>query len=266
LSDTDRQPELPTKAEVNGLAAELRAALVNLAKAREYARNVDCDPWEFAVEIDRLTSLGVTTSDLRWLVRKGYVDHAREVTRPGDAARKFERSRNLAFTKETCFLLADQTPWLDALQLGNPPAQNADQIGNLPHTDAGQVANLPPTAEPAVPAKTALTPRWDAEDRTLYMGDQIVKEFRVRSPNQEAILSAFEEEGWPHYVDDPLSPVADQNPKHRLRDTIKCLNATQKHHLIRFRGDGTGERVRWELSNGATSASRRQSKAPGSAS
>ncbi len=222
MVDVGKQPGPPNGAEASGLTAELRASLAQLAKARDYARQLKCDPWEFAVEIDRLVGLGATTSDLRWLVKSGHIEHASEVTRPGDPVRKFEQSKNLAFTSATCFVLAGTAPMSD--------------ISNLPHA-----------TQHALPANGPLAPRWDAEDRTLYLGDQIVKEFRVRSPNQEAILSAFEEEGWPHYVDDPLSPVADQNPKRRLRDTIKCLNATQRHHLIRFRGDGTGERVRWEL-------------------
>ena len=88
----------------------MRAALAHFAKARDYARDVQCDPWEFAIEIERLVSLGVTTSDLRWLVKKGYIEHACEVTRPNDAARRFERRQNLAFTAESCFLLADTAP------------------------------------------------------------------------------------------------------------------------------------------------------------
>ena len=69
----------------------------------------------------------------------------------------------------------------------------------------------------------------------------------MRSLNQETVLSAFQEEGWPHYIDDPLAPAVEQNPKQRLRDTIKGLNSNQRRRLLRFRGDGTGERVRWEL-------------------
>jgi hypothetical protein len=79
------------------------------------------------------------------------------------------------------------------------------------------------------------------------VGEYLIKRFRVPSPNQEAVLDAFQEEGWPRSVDDPLSPVADQLPKRRLRDTIKCLNLNQAHRAIRFRGDGTGQRVSWEL-------------------
>lgn len=208
---------------MHDFAPPIRAALDQLTKARDYASDVQCDPWEFAVEIDRLTSLGLTTSDLRWLVKKGYVQHAHEVTQPRDASRRFQHRKNLSFTKETCFLLSDATLLASEISLA----------------DAGLAAHSPPTK--------VLTPRWDVDDRTLYVGEAIVKQYRVRSPNQEAILSAFEEENWPHYIDDPLSPAADQNPKQRLRDTIKWLNANQKNRLIRFRGDGTGERVRWEL-------------------
>jgi hypothetical protein len=31
-----------------------------------------------------------------------------------------------------------------------------------------------------------------------------------------------------------------------LHDTIKCPNRGQVNHLLRFRGDGTGEGVLWE--------------------
>jgi hypothetical protein len=211
------------------LTPSIRAALAQLQQARDYARDIGGDPWEFAVEIERLIAQGVTTSDLRWLAKKGYIEHASEVTGAADFARQFEHRENLAFTKESCFLLTEsastlfQNLLLDAVVV-QPAAENTTS---------------PPRPEGL--------PYWDADDRTLYVGRQVVKEYRVRSPNQEAVLSAFEEEQWPHYIDDPLSPMGDQNPKQRLRDTIKCLNANQKNRLIRFRGDGTGERVRWEL-------------------
>ena len=89
-------------------------------------------------------------------------------------------------------------------------------------------------------------PQWDAEYRMLCVGQCVIKEYRVPSPNQEAILAAFEEEGWPHRIDDPLSPHGDTDPKTRLHDTIKRLNRHHKDRLIRFRGDGTGEGVFWE--------------------
>ena len=92
-------------------------------------------------------------------------------------------------------------------------------------------------------------PSWDNERRILSVGRQIVKKYRVPSSSQEAILAAFEEEGWPPVIDDPLPPQLDleQDPKYRLRDTIRSLNMNQTNTLLRFRGDGSGSRIVWEL-------------------
>jgi hypothetical protein len=93
---------------------------------------------------------------------------------------------------------------------------------------------------------SAPTPQWDAKYRELRVGQCLIKEYWLPSPNQEAILVAFQEEGWPHRIDDPLPPLGDIEPKCRLHDTIKRLNRHHKDRLIRFRGDGTGEGVCWE--------------------
>jgi hypothetical protein len=215
--------------EENAFSSEMRFALAELTKARDYARELECDPWEFAVEIDRLISLGITTSDLRWLAKKGYIEHSLEVTQPEDSDRRFQHCQNLSFTKKSCFLLTDAIDF--SLEDAFPSQEDASLK----------------KSEDSIEQEYELSPHWDCEDRILYVGDLVVKEYRVLSPNQEAVLSAFQEEDWPHYIDDPLSPVPDQNPKQRLRDTIRCLNANQKSQLVRFRGDGTGERVRWEL-------------------
>ena len=41
------------------------------------------------------------------------------------------------------------------------------------------------------------------------LGGRIVNRYRVPSPNQEAIRAAFQEKGWPHRIDNPLSPLPD---------------------------------------------------------
>ena len=64
----------------------LRSALAQLADADACARGEQCSPWEFAVEIESLVAAGLTTSDLRWLVKRGYVEHAEEITRVRDTA------------------------------------------------------------------------------------------------------------------------------------------------------------------------------------
>jgi hypothetical protein len=101
---------------------------------------------------------------------------------------------------------------------------------------------------------SASLPQWDAEHRALRVGEWVVKEYRVPCRNQEAVLAAFQEEGWPHRIHDPLPPHGDIEPKCRLHDTIKRLNRHHKDRLIRFRGDGTGEGVCWEYAESVTLA------------
>jgi hypothetical protein len=99
-------------------------------------------------------------------------------------------------------------------------------------------------------AGKALHPHWDSLRRELTLDGQVVKRFRVPARNQETVLMAFEEEGWPAVVLDPLPPQDEQDGKQRLHDTIKSLNRSRLARVIRFSGDGTGEGVLWERSDG----------------
>ena len=73
----------------------------------------------------------------------------------------------------------------------------------------------------------------------------MVKTYRLPSPTQETVLGAFQEEGWPRRIDDPLPPKAEQDPKTRLHNTIKRLNRCQQHKVLHFFGDGTGTGICW---------------------
>ena len=200
---------------------------MEMAIAHDYARDAQRDAWQFAVEISRLTELGLTSSDLRWLVEKGYAAHAREITEAGDPDRRFALGINTAFSAETRFHLTDGGLALAAgrgavpalLRFCNPGASK----------DAGKCI-----------------PQWHGSDSTLYLGSQIVKRFTRPSPNQEIILATFEEEGWPERIDDPLPQANGIEPKRRLHDSIKWLNRNQAIRLLRFSGDGSGEGVRWQ--------------------
>ncbi len=97
-----------------------------------------------------------------------------------------------------------------------------------------------------LPTAAQDAPRWDGLRRELLVDGQVVKRFRVPAPNQIAVLAAFQEEGGPPQVFDPLPPEGDQNPKRRLQETIKALNGHRLAPIIRFRGDGTGQGVLWE--------------------
>jgi|WetSurMetagenome_2_1015567.scaffolds.fasta_scaffold242762_2 hypothetical protein len=215
---------------------QLEAALGQLLHAQTCARDVHREVWDFAVEIESLLANGLTKSDLRWLVSKGYTEHAQELTHSRDRGRKFHVCLNLAFSKRTCFVLtkagvlfaAALCPSLSAFPANRPPLDVAAATGA-----SIQVSD---------------TPLWDPQRRELRVGDRIVKQFRVPSPSQEAILAAFSEEGWPPAIDDPLPPQPEQEPKRRLRNTIESLNSNQKNSLLHFRGDGSGQRILWEFS------------------
>ena len=83
----------------------VQRAVVQLAEAHDYACDVQAELWQYAVEIESLLATGATLDDLACLVQEGQVEHAREVTRPGDAARRFAPARGLNFSKRTCFVL-----------------------------------------------------------------------------------------------------------------------------------------------------------------
>ncbi len=89
------------------VASPIQAALVRLAEAYDYALDIQCNLWDFAVEIDALTAIGLSVDDLRWLVTGGYVRHRREVTSRSDAVRDFHPTQDLNFTKKSCFVATE---------------------------------------------------------------------------------------------------------------------------------------------------------------
>jgi hypothetical protein len=85
----------------------LRPGLSELLKAYGYANSAQRDLWDFAVEIQRLWTAGLSKTDFRWLACMGYVEHARETTRLEDDGREFRKTGNLSFSKRTCFVLTE---------------------------------------------------------------------------------------------------------------------------------------------------------------
>lgn len=211
----------------------LRDALWLLLQAFEYADELGQDVWSFAVEIHALRAAHLTTSDLRWLACKSYVKHAVETTKPNDPLRHFRSAGLAAFTDETCVVLTSA-----GVELARELCADGSTLS----------ASRPSVSirrAPAIDARLG-RPKWDRDRRQVRFDGRIVKEFKLPSPNQEAVLMAFEEEGWPARIDDPLSPTANLDPRRRLHDTIKALNRNQKENVLRFMGDGTGEGIRWE--------------------
>lgn len=232
--------EVPTK---------ISPAILLLLEAFQYAEQTSADFWEFAVELEFLGALGLTYNDFRWLVKKGLVEHRREVTLEVDDGREFQAMGNLTFSDRTCFILTDK---------GVSIARELCQVVVSSHTGSSFSTSESGNGEDAEEYRKSSEngehrnsmpslPKWDAERRLLCINGTTVKHFKWTAMNQEAVLATFEEEGWPARIYDPLPPKLDQDPKRRLSDTIKCLNRKQKNNLIHFRGDGTGEAVMWEF-------------------
>ncbi len=73
----------------------------------------------------------------------------------------------------------------------------------------------------------ALKPCWNSRRRELCLGAQVVKRFRVPAQIQELILGAFQEDGWPGHIDDPLPRSGAIDPHTRLHHAIHRLNCVR---------------------------------------
>jgi hypothetical protein len=214
----------------------IHSALALLMDAATCAQDVGAELWQFSVEISALLRSGLTTNECRWIVAKGLAKHACEMTTPDADRRVFQPCTNLALPKRTCFVITDRGMTCASEILRSQPKRHAPEAQH----SIVQMRHVAGNGEPH-----AVTPTWDSDRQQLRVGRMIVKEFKVPAANQEAILAAFEEEGWCPRIDDPLAPKLNQDSKRRLHDTINSLNRNQKNALIRFLGDGKGEGVRW---------------------
>jgi hypothetical protein len=205
------------------------AALSLLVEAHTYAASLSQDVWQFALGFDSLRQGGLSHNDLRWLLYRRYVQHGMETTQPGEDRRTFRAGGAIRFDRRSCFVLTEAGiafahQGTSALCLESP---------------------LPLATENGAPLATV--PIWDPDRQELRLGRDLVKCFKTPAPNQELILAAFQEEGWPVHIYDPLPPHPDQDSRRRLHDTINSLNRNQKKALVRFMGDGSGQGVRWDL-------------------
>ncbi|MBI1830917.1 MAG: hypothetical protein HYR84_05635 [Planctomycetes bacterium] len=100
-------------------------------------------------------------------------------------------------------------------------------------------SRLPTLAPDAVPF-------WDSARRELRIGDLVIKRFRQPAVNQETILAAFQEEGWPAHIDDPLPGSGDVDREERLHDAIRRLNR-QAPWMVEFRSNGLGTGIIWSF-------------------
>jgi hypothetical protein len=216
-----------------------KPALRQLLDAHQFATELGRSVWDFAVEMNELRKLGLTSSDLRWLICRGFLAHGCEVTADGGQSRTVLPSESLTFSKRTCFVALESGIDFICAVLRQSPTTASRAPASLPTTQKER-----PRPSPLL---ESARPKWSRDRQELSVGGRVVKQFKVPAPNQELILSVFQEEGWPVRIDDPLPPHPEQDSKRRLHDTINSLNRCQKVVLIRFSGDGKGTGVRWEL-------------------
>ena len=213
-----------TAREFAELCQHYQAGLRTLFEGYRYADELGRDRWEFAVEVEFLRAAGLNNNDLRWLVGKGYVDHALEITPPGKAPRRFRRGGPFALCERSSFALTD-----DGVAL------------------AREVLAAPEPAPPphGVASPSTGVPYWDAETHSLYWRGKLVKHFKHEAPFQEAILEAFQASKWSRYIEVALPKEEGVNPKERMRVTIKNLNRGCGRR-IQFKQEGNGGRVGWQ--------------------
>jgi hypothetical protein len=206
-------------------STKMSRAFALLLEATDYAEEVSASVWDFAVEAEELRSLELSNNDMRWLVAKGYVEHAREIAKGVQGTRRFRPAAKLDLAQGMCFIL---TP-----------------SGILRARQSSSISERRRIGRDSTDIPVSLC--WDSCAREFRFGDRLIKRFRVPAANQERILDAFQEEGWPTHIDDPLPPVQELDSKRRLHDTINRLNRNQKDSLVRFHGDGRGQGVHWEF-------------------
>jgi hypothetical protein len=228
----------------------LRAGLAVLWRAYVCAHYTGTNVWDFGLRLGRLYEAGMTSSDLRWLVAKGFAESGQETSDQRNYHRAFRRTNGYFFNDQTRLILTPSGAEL-AEDVFRGAAQSREALSAFADV-AHETATLTNTRLAVSETKTTpafvLKPRWDVIRRELTLAGRIVKRFRVPARNQETILSVFEEEGWAEHIHDPLPVTQDIDAPTRLHDAINRLNRCQINPLLRFHGDGKGTGVFWQLS------------------
>jgi hypothetical protein len=78
-----------------------------LLEAYDFARGLQVDAWDFAVEARYLTATGLTCTHLRWLLHKGYALQGLEQAPVAGKPRRFGRVPGLYLSDRACFALTE---------------------------------------------------------------------------------------------------------------------------------------------------------------
>jgi len=228
----------------------LRAGLALLWRAYICTQVTGANTWDFAMRTGRLYEAGMTSSDLRWMVARGFAEHQEEASGYDEGRRSVRGSNGYFFNEHTCLILtASGAALAEHVFREKPewPQATLSALAAVAEETAVLAAARRPAIETRKPPAALLKPCWNANRRELSFEGLIVKRFRVPARNQETILSVFEEEGWAEHIHDPLPVTHDIDAPTRLHDAINRLNRCQINPLLRFHGDGKGTGVFWEL-------------------
>ncbi len=173
-----------------------------------------------------LREAGISDEELEWLLDVGYVASidSQDMTSP-TGLRKLDT------------LLFDGAFYV----ITTAGAAFIDEVSNAVSVSTTEILRRDATGQLVV------IPRWNAERRELTYRGTLVKRFRKSAPNQECLLNAFERQGWPRRIADPLPFEITVVPVDRLHDAIKRLNRTLDAPLLNFGGDGKGTGVCWRV-------------------
>ena len=167
------------------LSRSIARAIYRLWKAGRYAAETGRDIWEFAVSIAELRRDGISDSDLRWLVCRGYLEHANEIAATC-SERKYDRHASLRFCKRTAFIITDA-----GVAFARESLERFDGHNGAPDAGADAVVD---SNHPTMPkmihdghceSNGKILPKWDRDRRELRCDGQIVKVFKLPSPLQE---------------------------------------------------------------------------------
>lgn len=227
--------------DAGNVCEPLNIALKMLFRAYQYANDTRVNPWQFAVEIEEFHRMGVTRSELRWLISKGLAVHAREFSDPNSDSRTFRQLPRHLFPAGTCFVLSKNM----AAELANGNGVNGHAVRISKTASPKSLAISEALSVPTSLASEPALPQWNSQRRELSLDGLLVKKFRTAAANQEFLIVTFNEERWPVRIDDPLPPDPNLDCRCRLINTIKQLNRSQVNSLVRFSGDGSGKGILW---------------------
>lgn len=212
-----------------------------LIAAHDYSQSCRCDRCQLAITLDELSTVGIDLADCRWMMLEGIVEHLTETTYPGDRLRSF-RPGDAILNKHSAFMLTPSGIEYLRCEL----CVLDDQARAEPSLATASAASKPALRSARASPPAPSLPRWEPQRQELWFDGKLVKQFRIPSANQVTILSAFQEDGWPSRIDDPLPCHAEIDSRRRLNDTIRSLNRSRIHAVLRFAGDGSGEGILWE--------------------